>query len=93
MIIFYAYNIDIVNRKVGGYDMKIVLIAILAVIIIINLASFFYGRTKLRNFGKGEEEDKMNYKKGMRYVVLSVILSFLSIIIATILVIIKFLHK
>ncbi|MBU5488717.1 hypothetical protein KQI77_11325 [Clostridium sp. MSJ-8] len=73
--------------------MKTILIAILAVVIIINLISFFYGRTKLRNFGKGEEEDKMNYHKGMRYVVLSVILSFLSIIIATILVIIKVLHK
>lgn len=67
--------------------MKNVYIIILVVLILINVISFVYGRKVLANVrsdeGKASEEA---YKKGMKYVIFSAILSFTTIIAATVMI-------
>ena len=73
--------------------MKSALIIILAILIIINIGSFIYGKLCLKKLDKSNENADENYKKGIKYVVFSVILSFFTIIAITVLVLINLLAK
>lgn len=67
--------------------MKNVFIIILVVLILINAISFIYGRKFLGNVKSDESKaSEEAYKKGMKYVIFSVILSFTTIIAATVMI-------
>lgn len=58
--------------------MKGVLLSILMVMIILNVCSFTYGKRIMKKVNVGNEEE--NYKKGMKYVVISLIISFITLV-------------
>lgn len=72
--------------------MKKVLLVILLCMILINISSFIYGKRTLKKLGKTEDNADENYKKGMRYVIFSVVLSFLTIIGITVVAILNALN-
>ena len=72
--------------------MKNVYIIILAILILVNIVSFIYGRKVLKKVKDNEKEASEEvYTKGIKYVVFSAILSFLTIIAATIMVLLDLL--
>ena len=71
--------------------MKTVLLVIMIVLIIINSCSFIYGKRKIKNLEVNNENSEELYKKGIRYVIISVVISFVTIIGASIIAIIYFL--
>ena len=72
--------------------MKNVYIIILAILILVNIVSFIYGRKVLKKVKDNEKEASEEvYKKGIKYVVFSAILSFLTIIAATIMILLDLL--
>ena len=71
--------------------MKTVLLVIMIVLIIINSSSFIYGKRKIKNLEVNNENSEELYKKGIRYVIISVVISFVTIIGASIIAIIYFL--
>lgn len=72
--------------------MKKVLIIVLLCIILVNVISFIYGRKSLKKLGKDEENAEENYKKGIKYVISSVVLSFITILAITIIAILNALN-
>lgn len=69
--------------------MKILLISIIFVMIAINLSLYIYGRRISKRVGKSEEENEALSKKAMKFTIISMICSFATIIIVSILAILN----
>lgn len=70
-----------------------VLILIIVLLIIVNIVLFIYGKRKLNEIKKNENAKDEDYKKGMKYIILSSAVSFLTIILIIIMAIIKLVYK
>ena len=72
--------------------MKIVFIAIIFIMIIFNFTCYFKSRKYLKNAKDEDDESNKNYKTGMKYNIISVVLSLLIFLVGiTAIVIYKFL--
>lgn len=69
--------------------MKSVLIALIFVMIGINLICYIYGRKCLKKVQESKEENEAMYKKGMKFIVATTIISFISIITVSVLAILN----
>jgi len=70
--------------------MKTVLLIIIMGMIIINIVSFIYGKKKIKNLEVNNENSAEKYKEGVKYVVFSVVLSFLTLIGVSVIAIINY---
>lgn len=72
--------------------MKIVFIAIIFIMMIFNFTCFFKSRKYLNNAKGEDDKSTKNYDKGMKYIMISVVLSLLICLVGiTAIVIYKFL--
>jgi heme/copper-type cytochrome/quinol oxidase subunit 2 len=71
--------------------MKVYLICIIAVMIVLNIISFSYGKSKMKKIEVNEQNSEELYKKGIKYVAISVVLSFLTIIGVTVVAVLNYL--
>lgn len=71
--------------------MKIVLLSILMGMILLNLISFAYGKKKLKNLEVNNDNSEEKYKEGIKYVVISVILTFLTLIGVSVVAVLNYL--
>lgn len=72
--------------------MKIVFIAIIFIMIIFNFTCFYKSRKYLNNVKGEDDESTKNYKTGIKYIVISVVLSLLICLVGiTAVIIYKFL--
>lgn len=69
--------------------MKIILIIIIGLMILINLGTFIYGKRNMNKLGKDIDNADENYNKGIKYMVISIVVSFLTIIIVSIIAILN----
>lgn len=73
--------------------MNKILIVLIIILIIANIVLFIYGRTKINAIKKIVEANDQDYKKGMKYIVISSLVSFLTVILITIVAILKLISK
>lgn len=74
--------------------MKIALLIILFIMIATNLYCFYKGRKYLKLVKGNDEESSKNYKSGMKYIKISIVVSFLICLTGTTAVILlKFITK
>ncbi|NLK95569.1 MAG: hypothetical protein GX275_10340 [Clostridiales bacterium] len=69
--------------------MKIILIIIIGLMILINLGTFIYGKRNMNKLGKDIDNADENYNKGIKYMIISIVVSFLTIIIVSIIAILN----
>lgn len=69
--------------------MKISLIVIIICLIIINIASFIYGKRSIKKLEQGNNNSEEEYKKCIKYMIFSVILSFVTVMGISIIAVIK----
>ena len=74
--------------------MRIALLIILFIMIAINFYCFYKSRKYLNKVTGNDEESNKNYQAGIKYIKLSVVVSFLICLIgATAIILVKFLGK
>lgn len=72
--------------------MKIVFIAIIVILVLCNFFCFISSRKYLKKVTGNDEESNKNYEKGMKYIKVSVAISFLIFMVgATAVIVVKFL--
>lgn len=69
--------------------MKPILIAILALLIIVNFVCVFYGKKKIKSVGENGEVSEEDVKKGMRYMIFAAAFSFITVIAISIVAILN----
>lgn len=73
--------------------MNKILIILIFILIIVNIVLFIYGKAKVKAIKKNEESTDEDYKNGMKYIIISSLVSFLTVILITIVAILKLLSK
>lgn len=76
------------NRR-EEYNMKVVLVSVIFVMIAINIICYIYGKKYLKRVQESEENSEENYKKGMRYIIIASVISFLTIVSVSIVAILN----
>ena len=69
--------------------MKFILISIIFIMIAINISLYIYGRKISKMVGESEEENEALRKKTMKFTIISMICSFVTIIIVSIVAILN----
>lgn len=64
--------------------MKIILVSIIAVMILINLICVYYGKKNIKKVNENGDVSEADYKKGMKYMIFAAVLSFVTIIIISV---------
>lgn len=69
--------------------MKILLISIIFFMIAINISLYIYGRKISKRVSESEEENEVMSKKAMKFTIISMVCSFITIIVVSILAILN----
>ena len=71
--------------------MKTVLLSIVMGMIILNVISFAYGKKKIKNLEINNDNSEEKYKEGMKYVIISLVLTFITLIGVSIVAVLNYL--